>query len=342
MGKKCFCRLSASLRRAGIIVRPWAAAVFLLQAAVPARAIVTGEGQNIFPDTVIINSSGSIHGDGGLLVDYGVKAATVTLTGGITAASGTFTQTGAALYSIQTSSGINVLAGGVTAPFFAASGASRFTGQDATVPGVTISSGLVVSAGNVGIAGDLTVDNKIYVSGDKLLYPTGGGWNRPKRSIILTAGGAIPPTVNGAAQTKVNGTNHTYYVLNYDAATAEAAYWQWTMPNSYDGGTIDITYYWTAGVNTNNVVWCFNAGGITPGGAVDAALSADVCDTAAAPATAGHLVATTHAAVASNFAAAKYTIFKVYRKAADGADTMAGDASLLNVKIEYGVSAESD
>ena len=292
-------------RRDGLVLRPVLAFVLLWLAA-PARAIVTGTGQDILPATVIMLSSASVHGDGGLLVDYGINAATVTLTGGITASSGTFTL------------------------------------QDATMPGVTISSGLVVSAGNVGIAGDLTVDSIIYVSGDKLIYPTGGAWTRPKRSIILTAGGAITPTVNGAAQTKIDGTNHSYYVLNYDAATAESAYWQWTMPNSYDGGTINITYYWTAGVNTNDVVWCFNAGGITPGGAVDAALSADICDTAAAPGTAGYLVATARAGAASNFTAGKYTIFKVFRKAADGADTMAGDARLLNVKIEYGVSAESD
>jgi len=190
--------------------------------------------------------------------------------------------------------------------------------------------------------GDLIVQNEAYFSGDKIVYPADAGWTRPKRSIILTAGGAITPTSGGAAQAKVDGANHSYYVLNHDADTAEAAFWQWTMPDSYDGGTIDITYYWTAGVNSGNVVWCFNAGGVAAGGAVDSALSADVCDTAAAPGTAGYLAATAHPGASSNFTAGKYTIFRIFRNAADGADTMAGDASLLNVKIEYGVSAESD
>ncbi len=47
----------------------------------------------------------------GLGVTYGIEAASVTLSGGITASSGTFTNTGDANYSIETSSGINIKAG---------------------------------------------------------------------------------------------------------------------------------------------------------------------------------------------------------------------------------------
>ncbi|MEK7721003.1 MAG: hypothetical protein AAB359_01285, partial [Elusimicrobiota bacterium] len=89
----------------------------------PARAIMDGQGHDFFPVTAIFTSSASVLGEQGLLVTYGINAGTITLTGGITASSGTFTQSGGTLYSLQTSSGINVLAGTVSAPFFAGNGA---------------------------------------------------------------------------------------------------------------------------------------------------------------------------------------------------------------------------
>ena len=190
--------------------------------------------------------------------------------------------------------------------------------------------------------GDLIIENQAYFSGDKIIYPNDAGWTRPKRSIILTASGAIPPTAGGAAQTKIDGTNQTYYALEYDADSDEAAYWQWAMPDSYDDGTIDITYYWTAAANTNNVVWCFQARGVSAGEAVDAALSASICETGAAPGTTQYLVSTTESAAASNFTKGEEVAFKVFRDADNGSDTMAGDARLLKVKIEYSVSQETD
>ena len=80
---------------------------------------------------------------------------------------------------------------------------------------------------------------------------------KTRRSIILTAAGAIVPTTSGAAKTQVDGTNHSYYVLDYDASSDEAAFWQWTMPDSYDNGTIDITYYWEAGATSGDSIFCF-------------------------------------------------------------------------------------
>ena len=68
------------------------AAVFLFVAAVPARAIINGTGQDVFPETAIFNSSASVMGDQGLHVSYGIQAATITLTGGITASSATLSE----------------------------------------------------------------------------------------------------------------------------------------------------------------------------------------------------------------------------------------------------------
>ncbi|MEK7722105.1 MAG: hypothetical protein AAB359_06915, partial [Elusimicrobiota bacterium] len=63
--------------------------LFLCLGVMPAGAIMDGAGHDFFPVTAIFTSSASILGGQGLLVTYGINAGTITLTGGITASSGT-------------------------------------------------------------------------------------------------------------------------------------------------------------------------------------------------------------------------------------------------------------
>ena len=166
---------------------------------------------------------------------------------------------------------------------------------------------------------------------------------KTRRSIVLTAAGAIVPTASGAAQTQVYGTNHSYYVLDFDASSDEAAFWQWTMPDSYDNGSIDITYYWEAGATSGDATFCFQAKGLSANSAedIDSAMSSAVCETDTAQANANDLASATETNATSNFTAGEYVTFKVFRDV-DNGDDMTGDARLVKVKIEYGVATESD
>jgi hypothetical protein len=183
-------------------------------------------------------------------------------------------------------------------------------------------------------------------TGGTITYPATGG---PKRSIILTAAGAETPTTNGATQTKIDGTNHTYFVLDYDDTTDESAYWHWTMPDSYNGGAIDITYYWEATATSAEVGWCFQSIGVQANNAedIDTALSSAICEVDTVQANANDLALVTELQATSNFVAGDYVSFKVFRDADQssvgaGNDDMTGDARLVKVKIEYSVNAESD
>ncbi|HAT71681.1 MAG TPA: hypothetical protein DCS63_02565 [Elusimicrobia bacterium] len=62
---------------------------------------MNGRGQDIFPATAVFNSSASVMGGQGVLVKYGVKAASATLTGGITALSGTFDTVGVSTITVS-------------------------------------------------------------------------------------------------------------------------------------------------------------------------------------------------------------------------------------------------
>ena len=141
----------------------------------------------------------------------------------------------------------------------------------------------------------------------------------------------------------MDGTNHSYYVLDFDKASDETAFWQWTIPDSYDSGTIDITYYWTvASATTTTAVWCFQAKGVNTNESIDSALSSAICETGTAQNTASGLVSTTESAAASNFTSGEYVTFKVFRDADHASDLINEDARLVKVKIEYGVATESD
>jgi hypothetical protein len=203
--------------------------------------------------------------------------------------------------------------------------------------------------GNLSIEDELFVgpdtSNYLKISGTEITYT---GTAKPKRSIILTAAGAVVKTSNGPAQTKIDGTNHTYYVLDYNDTTDEKAFWQWTMPDSYDNGTVDITYYWEAAATSGNVAWCFQAKGISANASenIDLALSSEVCEEDTANADANDLYSITESSATSNFTAGEYVTFKVFRNADNltpvTTDSLAGDARLVKVKIEYSVNKESD
>jgi hypothetical protein len=67
---------------------------------------------------IYIASTTRVGAGGGLSVDFGAKVGSMTVTGGLTASSGTFTATGNGQLSLSVSSGVSVAAGLVTAPMF--------------------------------------------------------------------------------------------------------------------------------------------------------------------------------------------------------------------------------
>ena len=133
-------------------------------------------------------------------------------------------------------------------------------------------------------------------------------------------------------------------IMVNDPAADEAAFWQWIMPDSYDDGTVDITYYWEAGATSSDVIWCFQAAGVAANNTedIDPALSTAVCETDTAQGNANDLASVTETGATSSFAAGEYVTFKVFRDADAGGDTMTGDARLVKVKIEYLVDQETD
>lgn len=169
-----------------------------------------------------------------------------------------------------------------------------------------------------------------------------------QQTIWLLPGTLSPTTTNGcaAAATEELATNDVQVsFLAFDDSTQEHACAQIVMPNNWDGGTFVVQFFWKCGVTTGNVIWGIQAVGCGDDDALDAAFGAPVEITDGAGGAADDVMITSETSAmtpAGSPAAGELMMFKVYRKAADGSDTLVGDAELVGVRIHYTTDALTD
>lgn len=146
---------------------------------------------------------------------------------------------------------------------------------------------------------------------------------------------AFPALVKNA------GTNFPVMALAYDAASAENAYWVFRAVN-YGSGSLTVDLDWYADTATSGVVrWGVQIAAVTPDSD-----SQDVETKAFATAqtaddthlgTTGQRLHRCPVTVSNldSLAVGDVVWLKVYRDAANGADTMTGDAFLTWVTVSY-------
>lgn len=178
-------------------------------------------------------------------------------------------------------------------------------------------------------------------------YKTFDNASKSSRTIILTAGGGHPSTTNGCADpTKTEfATNDVDLVtLDFDQTTGENAQWTIVMPDSYDGGTITAIFVWTAASGSGGVTWGLQGIAYADSGAIDAAwgTAQEVNDTLLTADDVHITSATSAITLAGSPAGGQLVQFRAYRDPADASDTLAADAKLISVKIEYGINKWSD
>lgn len=166
------------------------------------------------------------------------------------------------------------------------------------------------------------------------------------KSIMLTAAGGSPLTTAGCSDpTKVEAATNdiNYYVLDFDATTEEHAFWSFCMPENWDGGTVNATFYWTnaSGLTTETVVWGIAGGSWGDSDAIDAALGTEitVTDTWLAQGDL-HISPESSAITIANAGPGEWVNIVVARKVAS--DNLTGDARLIAVKLTYTIDQYSD
>ena len=129
-------------------------------------------------------------------------------------------------------------------------------------------------------------------------------------------------------------------ILNFDASSNESAIWSAVLPRNYAGGGLTVLIIWAgASATSGNVVWNAQVERLESAGTdtdADSFASAQAA-TGAAQGTSGALTYTTIAftsgAQMDSLAAGELFRLKVTRDAANGSDTMTGDANCFGVEV---------
>jgi hypothetical protein len=152
-----------------------------------------------------------------------------------------------------------------------------------------------------------------------------------KTYAVFTPMTSQPPATNFASP----DVRNSIAVLDFDAATQESAFWVSVMPEAASlGSGLKVRIHWMATTATSgDVIW----------GAqierMNTDLDSDSFDTAAEVTSATNgtsgIVTASEITITTidSVAAGELFRLKVYRKAADGADTMTGDAELVAVEL---------
>jgi hypothetical protein len=142
----------------------------------------------------------------------------------------------------------------------------------------------------------------------------------------------------------VNGSNSPLGRLLYDAAATESAFWRWQAV-AYGSGDITVGLVWTsaASATTGTVRWEVAMAAITPETdsqdvETDGLATAITVDDAHLGTTAKRLMLATAVLTGASLdsvAAGDHCVLKVSRIGGNGADTLVGDAALVEVRLSY-------
>ncbi|MBA7605664.1 hypothetical protein ES703_12798 [subsurface metagenome] len=185
----------------------------------------------------------------------------------------------------------------------------------------------------------LLIGDHLTPAANQVPYWTGTEWALrdmdPTKIAVLTPSGAIIPAADGAEKTQIDGTNFSYFVLDFDKASAEEAYWEFAIPPDFDNTkNILVTFFWKAvAAVAGNVKWGVSVLGRANGEVWDAALGAEQTVTDDTEDVATEMSVSSVSAFASGWEGYDAAIVKVRRVAGD--DTMDEDARLLMVVISY-------
>jgi hypothetical protein len=142
------------------------------------------------------------------------------------------------------------------------------------------------------------------------------------------------PASNGAAPATIAGTNSLYAVLDFDAGTDESAQGAFKLPSDWSGA-IDFDGVWFAAATSGNVIWALQTVCVADAETGDPAFNTAQTATDAAKGTTLQWNDFSIASVTTTGCAAGETLmFKFFRDADNGSDTMTGDARLKSIRFK--------
>lgn len=229
-------------------------------------------------------------------------------------------------------------AGQVTIGIVAASGVTLDAAAGLLSTRVQFSSGMVAckSVDRWAVSGDLNIN----LLGVNVLG---------RHSLWIPASDLRPSVAGGSAALASVATaanQPDVWSLDFDATTEEYAQFAKAMPKSWNEGSLSFKAVWSHAATAVNfgVVWSLQALAVSDLDPIPAAFGTqqNVTDTGGTTNTEYVSPESTAMTVAGTPAAEDIVYFRVFRKAADAADTMAIDARLHGLILYYTIDAATD
>ncbi|KKL45111.1 hypothetical protein LCGC14_2358950, partial [marine sediment metagenome] len=157
----------------------------------------------------------------------------------------------------------------------------------------------------------------------------------PTRFKTFIPSDAVLPGADMPALATVTGTNFAYDVLDFDPTSEEFCYWDSFLTPDYLSENIVVDIFWISAAAAGDVVFGMSVLGRENGEAFDAALGVERTVTTPTGG-AGVLNISRIATFSPNWSPKDNIVFKLARKAADGADTIdANDVRVLKAIVSY-------
>ena len=164
--------------------------------------------------------------------------------------------------------------------------------------------------------------------------------------IPVPAQSMFPATTNGAAPAINEATTNKtgYRSLDFDTTTQEFACFHWTMPPSWNEGTITFRAHWTAASGSGGVAWALQGVACSDDDTLDVAYGTEqvVTDTLITAGDDHRTDESSAITIAGSPAAGDQVLFRVKRVPANGSDTLGVDAKLLGIELYVTVDSEND
>jgi hypothetical protein len=160
--------------------------------------------------------------------------------------------------------------------------------------------------------------------------------------MFLSAGAGVPKTTAGcasAATTELTTNKQNFKTLDFDTTTEEHADFTFVMPSDYNGGTMTAQVFWTHAATTCDfgVTWGISGRCYGNDEALDQAVGTEVMVDDTGGTTTDMYISAATAAItwAGTPAAGELINLTVARKTGEAGDTMAVDAKLIGVQLNY-------
>lgn len=160
----------------------------------------------------------------------------------------------------------------------------------------------------------------------------------------IPAAAMRPRSTGGPASADVQVSSVEYYVLDFDASTAEFAHFNISMPSSWNEGTVTFVPVWTAASGSGDVIWRLRAVSVSNDDVIENTYSNSTTSTDTLIAAADlHRGPESSALTIDGTPAANDTVFfRVDRFASDAGDTLATDARLIGIELYITTNAATD